>query len=80
MFADFPNILGSAHGADIAFVTGDYKYGPISSYIYPEGSAREEMEASIMGAWSNFALAATPALDLAINWNQFTALVQPMSI
>ncbi len=74
MFADFPNILGSAHGTDIAFVTGDYKYGPISSYIYPEGSARDEMETSIMGAWSNFALAATPALDLAISWDRFTTL------
>ena len=27
MFADFPNILGAAHGTDIAFVTGQYTYG-----------------------------------------------------
>ena len=73
MFADFPNILGAAHGTDIAFVTGDYKYGPISSYIYPEGSARDEMEATIMSAWSNFALTATPGLGLTLSWDKFTS-------
>ena len=73
MFADFPSILGAAHGTDIAFVTGDYKYGPISSYIYPEGSARDEMEATIMSAWSNFALSGTPDSGLNIRWDKFTS-------
>ena len=73
MFADFPNILGAAHGTDIAFVTGDYKYGPISSYVYPEGSARDEMEETIMSAWSNFASIGSPGADMAINWDQFTS-------
>ena len=73
MFADFPNILGAAHGTDIAFVTGVYKYGPISSYIYPEGSARDEMEATIMSAWSNFALSATPDSGLSVSWDKFTS-------
>ena len=36
-FVDFPNLFGAAHGTDIAFVTGNYTYGPITSYIYPEG-------------------------------------------
>ena len=35
-FADFPAIIGAAHVTDISFVTGDYKFGPITSYIYPE--------------------------------------------
>ena len=44
MFADIPSIIGAAHGTDISFVTGDYKFGPISSYVYPEGPNRNEMK------------------------------------
>ena len=71
MFADFPNILGAAHGTDIAFVTGQYTYGPISSYIYPEGPARDQMERTIMSAWSSFSSAATPDIGSPLQWNAF---------
>ena len=40
-FADFPNVIGAAHGVDIAFLTGDFKYGPISRYIYPDSPERD---------------------------------------
>ena len=30
-FADFSNLIGSAHGIEISFVTGDFKFGPIVS-------------------------------------------------
>ena len=71
MFADFPNILGAAHGTDIAFVTGQYTYGPISSYIYPEGPARDQMEQTIMSAWSSFSASATPDTGSSLKWNAF---------
>ena len=38
-FADFPHLIGAAHAIDIAFVTGTYTYGPISSYV-PKVSRR----------------------------------------
>ena len=71
MFADFPNILGAAHGTDIAFVTGQYTYGPISSYIYPEGPARDQMEQTIMSAWSSFSSSGIPDTGSSLNWNAF---------
>ena len=37
-FADFPSIMGAAHGYEIAFLTNDYKYGPITRYVYPKSS------------------------------------------
>ena len=72
IFADFPNILGAAHGTDIAFVTGDYKYGPIASYMYPEGSEREQMERTMMNAWGSFARNGDPDVVLPLNWTRFT--------
>ena len=71
MLIDFPNIIGAAHGTDIAFVTGNYTYGPITSYIYPEGAAREEMGETMMGAWSNFARSANPSADFSFDWTAF---------
>jgi para-nitrobenzyl esterase len=71
MFADFPSILGAAHGTDIAFVTGQYTYGPISSYIYPDGPARDQMEQTVMSAWSSFSSSATPDTGSLVQWNAF---------
>lgn len=68
---DIPNIIGAAHGTDIAFVTGNYTYGPITSYIYPEGPARDQMGATVMGAWSNFARSANPSVNLPFEWSAF---------
>lgn len=72
-FIDFPNLFGAAHGTDIAFITGNYTYGPITSYIYPEGPARDQMEASMMSAWTNFAKTATPDTGTDVVWQPFTA-------
>ena len=71
MFADIPSIIGAAHGTDISFVTGDYKFGPISSYVYPEGPNRNEMEKTIMDAWTGFARSGTPDTDMPIHWQPF---------
>lgn len=72
-FIDFPNILGAAHGTDISFVTGDFKYGPITSYIYPEGEARDQMQRTVQNAWGDFAATATPDNSLPFSWQRFTS-------
>ncbi|MDG0969185.1 MAG: carboxylesterase family protein [Porticoccaceae bacterium] len=73
MFVDFPNILGAAHGTDIAFVTGDYKYGSATSYMYPDGFEREQMERTMMGAWGSFARNGDPDVVLPLKWTRFTS-------
>lgn len=73
MLIDFPNLFGAAHGTDIAFVTGNFIYGPISSYVYPETEARDQMENTVMSAWSNFAKSAVPALSKPLQWQKFSA-------
>jgi para-nitrobenzyl esterase len=70
-FADFPNIIGAAHGTDISFVTGDFKYGPITSYIYPEGVARDQMQRTVMNIWGDFAASATPDKSLPFQWQAY---------
>jgi para-nitrobenzyl esterase len=72
IFADFPNIIGAAHGTDVAFVTGQYNYGPISSYIYPDGLDRSQMETTVMTTWSNFARSGIPDEGISLEWNRFT--------
>lgn len=69
-FADFPKLIGAAHGIDIAFVTGNYTYGPISDYIYPESESREEMREIMMSAWAGFARTGKPKLP--IDWPTFS--------
>ena len=72
-FADFPAIIGAAHGTDISFITGDYKFGPITSYIYPDNSAREQMQRTMMTAWADFARSATPDNSLPFKWKAFSS-------
>ncbi len=69
-FADFPNVIGAAHGVDIAFLTGDFKYGPISRYIYPDSPERDELMQTMMAAWSGFARSGMPKAP--IEWPQYT--------
>ena len=71
-FADFPAFMGASHGIEIAFLTGDYKYGPISDYIYPPSIARDQMEATMMSVWADFARSSNPAMRLSNNWLQYT--------
>ena len=70
-FADFPHLIGAAHAIDIAFVTGNYTYGPISSYVYPEGESRNQMQELMMSAWAEFARTGSPQLP--IDWPNFSA-------
>ena len=72
-FADFPNIIGAAHGTDISFVTGDFKYGPITSYIYPESAERDQMQRTVMNIWGDFAETATPDKSLSFQWQAYSS-------
>ena len=67
-FADFPSIFGATHGVEIAFLTQNYSFGPISEYIYPQGEVRDQMESVMMSAWSDFAKYGDPSPNLPISW------------
>ena len=63
-------MIGAADGVDIAFLTGDFKYGPISRYIYPDSPERDELMQTMMTAWSGFARSGVPKAP--IEWPQYT--------
>ena len=48
-------MLGASHGVEIAFLTGDFQYGPVTKYVYPNNDARYQMQETMMQAWSTFA-------------------------
>ena len=70
-FADFPNLIGSAHGLEISFVTGDFKFGPIGRYVYPKGELRNQMQDTMMNAWATFAKTGVPKTGKDIEWEKF---------
>ena len=70
-FADFPAIIGAAHGIDIAFLTGAFTYGPVSPWVYPDSAERQEMMELMMGAWAEFARSARPKTPVA--WPEYSA-------
>ena len=81
LFADFPNIIGAAHGLEIAFLTTDYKFGPVSSYVYPKTDERDQMEETFLSAWSNFAKKGVPIIDNAnVQWEKYVSSKQSFMI
>jgi para-nitrobenzyl esterase len=72
-FADFPNLIGAAHGFEISFITGDFKFGPIGRYVYPRGELRNEMQETMMLAWSSFAKTGIPKTGKSIQWKKFNS-------
>ena len=70
-FADFPNLIGSAHGIEISFITGDFKFGPIGRYVYPKGELRNQMEKTMMNAWASFAKTGVPKTGKGFDWKKF---------
>ena len=70
-FADFPKIIGAAHGIDIAFLTGAFTYGPVSPWVYPDSAERQEMMELMMGAWAEFARSSEPKAP--IDWPEYSA-------
>ena len=71
-FIEFPEIFGAAHGTDIAFVTGNFTYGPITPYIYPDGPHRDQMQRTMMGAWAAFANYGNPSHGQRFSWQPFS--------
>lgn len=72
LFIDFPEVIGAAHGTEIAFLTGQYSFGSISSYIYPAGPKRQQMQDTMMTAWASFAKTGRPNLHQPTGWQPFS--------
>jgi len=70
-FADFPKIIGAAHGTDIAFLTGAFTYGPVSRWVYPDSAERQEMMELMMGSWAEFARSAKATTP--VGWPAFSS-------
>ncbi|MDA9614878.1 carboxylesterase family protein, partial [Pseudomonadota bacterium] len=72
--ADFPSLIGAAHGFEISFITGDFKFGPIGRYVYPKGEFRNQMQSTMMSAWSSFARDGLPDTSNVVSWKPFNSL------
>ena len=72
-FADFPKLIGAAHGLEISFITGDFKFGPIGRYVYPKGKLRNEMQETFMNSWTSFAKTGIPDTGKNIQWKKFNS-------
>ena len=72
-FVDFPNLIGAAHGFEISFITGDFKFGPIGRYVYPNGELRNQMQETMMNAWSSFAKTGIPNTGKEQQWKKFNS-------
>ena len=70
-FADFPSLIGAAHGYEISFITGDFKFGPIGRFIYPKGELRDQMQLTMMNAWASFAKNGVPNTGQNTPWKNF---------
>ena len=72
-FADFPNLIGAAHGFEISFITGDFKFGPIGRFVYPKGDLRDQMQETMMQAWTSFAKTGIPNTGKSQEWKKFNS-------
>jgi para-nitrobenzyl esterase len=73
-FADFPNLIGAAHGFEISFITGDFKFGPIGRFVYPKGELRDQMKETMMQAWTSFAKTGVPNTGKSQEWKKFNSM------
>jgi para-nitrobenzyl esterase len=76
-FADFPNLIGAAHGFEISFITGDFKFGPIGRFVYPRGELRDQMTETMMQAWTSFAKTGVPNTGKSQEWKKFNSKDRP---
>jgi len=72
-FADFPHLIGAAHGFEISFITGDFKFGPIGRFVYPKGELRDQMKETMMQAWTSFAKTGIPNTGKSQEWKKFNS-------
>ena len=74
-------MIGAAHGLEIAFLTTEYKFGPVSSYVYPQTDERDQMEVSFLSAWSNFAKEGVPIIENAsTQWERYESSKQTFMV
>jgi para-nitrobenzyl esterase len=62
LWADFGELLGAAHGLEIAFVFGHWKLGSTSGRLFNEDNAagREQLSRAMQSYWAQFARAGNP--------------------
>ncbi len=72
-FFPFSEILGAAHGTEIAFVMGGPMYGSIGDYMYPDTESAQDMTATMMQAWGNFARTGKPGKIKGEYWPEYRA-------
>ena len=70
---DFPNLIGAAHGFEISFITGDFKFGPIGRFVYPKGELRDQMMETMMQSWASFAKNGIPNTGKSQEWKKFNS-------
>ena len=69
-------MIGAAHGLEIAFLTTEYKFGPVSSYVYPR-MTKEIRWKKLLSAWSNFAKKGQPIIEnTKVQWEKYTSSKQ----
>jgi len=73
-FADFPKLIGAAHGFEISFITGDFKFGPIGRFVYPRGELRDQMKKTMMQSWTSFARTGIPITNKNQEWKKFNSM------
>ena len=74
-------MIGAAHGLEIAFLTTEYKFGPVSSYVYPKTDEREIRWKKLLSAWSNFAKKGEPIIENAkVQWEKYTSSKQAFMV
>ncbi|MFT4768981.1 MAG: para-nitrobenzyl esterase [Glaciecola sp.] len=72
-FVPFSEVLGAAHGSEIAFVMGAPMYGSVGEYMYPDTDSAQAMTDIMMTAWGQFARTGSPGSVDGIAWPQFQA-------
>jgi para-nitrobenzyl esterase len=62
LWADLGELVGAAHGLEIAFVFDHWRVGPESRVLYPEEGAadREALSNAMQGYWTEFARTGDP--------------------
>lgn len=69
----FSQLLGAAHGAEIAFVMGKPMYGSIGDYMYPDSESAQNVTHRMMTAWGNFARSGYPGAVGGKPWPAYSA-------
>lgn len=77
---DFPDMIGAAHGLEMAFVFGEMSMGSFDQIIITEDNkpARDQLSKAMMSYWANFARSGNPnkGVNVAVQWLPWSAQEQ----